>query len=235
VPEDDMPIHGIVNTARSLGYWLRSQEVTANNLANANSDAFKVDRITARQLDGAPFPQAVMHTDLRQGTLRETGRPLDLALDGDGFLVVQTDRGERLVRGGSLQLDPSGQLTDSHGAPVLGEKGPILAAGGTIEVHGDGSVMVDGALVGRLRMVQVPGQQLQKEGSGRFQALAPMQPVTDGAVRVKQGRIEEPNVDPLLGMVDLVAIQRAYAANLDALHAMDGVLGTVVNQVGRVE
>lgn len=230
-----MPIPGIVNTARSLGYWLRAQEVTANNLANANSDAFKVDRVTSRQLDGAPFPQVVMHTDLRQGTFRSTGRPLDLALEGDGFLVVSTPQGERLTRGGSLQLDPEGRLTDSHGAPVLGEKGAIHAAGGTLEVHGDGSVLVDGALVARLRMVSVPGQQVRKEGAGRFSPLVPAAPAADGALRVRQGAVEEPNVDPLTGMVDLVAIQRAYAANLDALRAMDGVLGTVVNQVGRVE
>lgn len=229
-----MAIRGIVNTARSLGYWLRSQEVQANNLANANSDGFKVDRITARQLDGAPFPQAVMHTDLRQGTFRETGRPLDVALDGNGYLVVQTPQGERLTRGGSLQVDPSGRLTDAHGAPVLGDKGPIVAAGGTLEVHGDGTVRVDGAQVGRLRVVQVPGDQVRKEGAGRYQPLTAVAPASD-TVRVRQGSVEEPNVDPLIGMVDLVAIQRAYAANLDALKAMDGVLGTVVNQVGRVE
>lgn len=229
-----MAIRGIVNTARSLGYWLRSQEVQANNLANANSDGFKVDRITARQLDGAPFPQAVMHTDLRQGTFRETGRPLDVALDGNGYLVVQTSQGERLTRGGSLQVDPSGRLTDAHGAPVLGDKGPIIAAGGSIEVHGDGTVRVDGAQVGRLRVVQVPADQVRKEGAGRYQPLVSVAPASD-TVRVRQGSVEEPNVDPLIGMVDLVAIQRAYAANLDALKAMDGVLGTVVNQVGRVE
>ncbi len=229
-----MAIRGIVNTARSLGYWIRSQEVQANNLANANSDAFKVDRITARQLDGATFPQAVMHTDLRQGSLRETGRPLDVSLDGDGYMVVQTDRGERLTRGGSLQVDPSGRLTDAHGAPLMGDKGPIVAAGGKLEVHGDGTVLVDGAQVGRLRLVQVPGGRIQKEGAGRFQAISPAQPASD-ALKVRQGTVEEANVDPLIGMVDLVAIQRAYSANLDALKAMDGVLGTVVNQVGKVE
>ena len=230
-----MAIRGILNTARSLGYWLRSQEVTANNLANANSDAFKVDRITARQLPGATFPQAVERTDLRQGMLRETGRPLDLALDGDGYLTVQTPAGERLTRGGSLELDPSGRITDAHGAPLMGDKGPIVAAGGTIEVHGDGSVLVDGALVGRLRIVQVPADQVRKEGYGRYLAATPPQPAADATVRLRQGAIEEPNVDPLIGMVDLVAIQRAYAANLDALRSMDGVLGTIVNQVGRVE
>jgi len=230
-----MAIRGILNTARSLGYWLRSQEVTANNLANVNSDAFKVDRITARQLPGRTFPEAVERTDLRQGTLRETGRPLDVALDGDGYLVVETPAGERLTRGGSLTLDPSGRLTDMHGAQVLGEKGPIVAAGGTLEVHGDGTVTVDGALVGRLKLVQAPADQLRKEGYGRFAATGDVAPAGESQVRVRQGAVEEPNVDPLLGMVDLVAIQRAYAANLDALRSMDGVLGTVVNQVGRVD
>ena len=230
-----MAIRGIVNTARSLGYWLRAQEVTANNLANVNSDAFKVDRLTARQLPGETFPQAVQHTDLRQGTLRDTARSLDVALDGDGWLVVQTQAGERLTRGGSLQLDPSGRLTDAHGAPVMGEKGPIVAAGGDLELQPDGAVLVDGALVGQLRIVSVPASQVRKQGEGRYQALVPMQPAGENGPRVRQGSVEEPNVDPLLGMVDLVAIQRAYAANLDALRAMDGVLGTVVNQVGRVE
>jgi flagellar basal body rod protein FlgG len=159
-----------------------------------------------------------------------------VALDGDGYLVVQTTQGERLTRGGSLQIDPSGRLTDAHGAPVLGDKGPIVAAGGTIEVHGDGTVRVDGAQVGRLRLVQVAGGQVRKEGAGRYQPLASAAaaPASD-ALRVRQGSVEEPNVDPLIGMVDLVSIQRAYAANLDALKAMDGVLGTVVNQVGRVD
>ncbi len=230
-----MAIRGIVNTARSLGYWLRSQEVTANNLANATSDAFKVDRITARQLPGDTFPQAVQRTDLRQGNFRDTGRPLDLALDGDGWLVVQTNAGERLTRGGSFQLDPSGRITDAHGAPLLGEKGPIVAAGGDLEVQPDGTVLVDGALVARLRMVSVSADQVRKLGEGRYEPLAPVQPVAEDRTRLRQGSVEEPNVDPLLGMVDLVAIQRAYAANLDALRTMDGVLGTVVNQVGRVE
>lgn len=230
-----MAIRGIVNTARSLGYWLRSQEVTANNLANANSDAFKVDRITARQLPGDTFPQAVQRTDLRQAAFRDTGRPLDLALEGEGWFVVETPAGERLTRGGSFQLDPAGRITDAHGAPLVGEKGPIVAAGGELEVHPDGTVFVDGALVGQVRVVQVPAAQVRKQGEGRYEALAAMQPAAEGTLHVRQGSVEEPNVDPLLGMVDLVAIQRAYAANLDALRAMDGVLGTVVNQVGRVE
>ena len=230
-----MPLKGILDTARSLTYYARRQEVTANNLANANSDAFKADRITARAIPGAEFPVPVQHTDLQQGTFRETARALDLALDGPGFFVVQTDRGERLTRGGSLRLDPAGRLTDSHGDLVMGTEGPILVQGHAVEVQGDGSIVVDGASAGRLRMVDPRDPStLLKEGFGRYVAKGAWHPVEEGVTRVRQGAVEEANLDPLLSMVDLVAIQRAYSANVDALKAMDGVLGSIVNEVGKV-
>src|SRR6185436_11911498 len=135
-----MPLKGIVNTARSLSYYLRLQEVTANNLANVNSDAFKADRLTARTLPNMDYPVPVQQIDLDQGTFRETGRPLDLSLDGPGFFVVRTERGERLTRGGSMKLDPAGMLTDSHGDPLLGTQGPLVISGSEIEVQSDGTV-----------------------------------------------------------------------------------------------
>ena len=230
-----MPLRGIVNTARSLSYYLRLQEVTANNLANVNTDAFKADRLTAQTLPDLQFPTPVQTTDLQQGAFRDTGRPLDLGLEGQGFFVVRTDRGERLTRGGSFQLDPSGTLTDTHGNPLLGVDGPMVLAGTTVEVQNDGSVMVDGALAGRLRVETVDDLgALHKEAAGRFIASTPTHPVDEDTTHVRQGAIEEPNLDPLLSMVDLITIQRAYSANVDALKAMDSVLGTVTGEVGRV-
>jgi len=230
-----MPIGGIVNTARSLAYLHRLQEVTANNIANANSDAFKADRLLAWLPPGQESPVPVRALDLQQGAFRDTGRPLDLALDGDGFLVVHTARGERLTRGGSLQLDPAGRLVDPHGDPVLGEDGPIVVQGDRVEVEADGAVLVDGAPAGRLRLETVEHpRDLLKEGLGRFVPPAPSFPLEAGRLRVRQGAIEDANVDPLVSMVDLVTIQRAYAANMDALRAMDSVLATVATDVGRV-
>lgn len=230
-----MPLRGILNTARSLSFYTRLQEVTANNLANANTDAFKADRLTAHLLPGMEHAVPVQETDLLQGTFRDTGRPLDLALDGPGFLVVQTERGERLTRGGSLKLDAAGRLTDAHGQPVLGADGPLVINGDRVEVHGDGEVRVDGAPAGRLRLATVDDPRtLLKEGLGRYRAATPLRPLTEGVLRVRQGAIEEANLDPLLSMVDLVTIQRAYAANLDALKAMDGVLGTITSEVPKL-
>lgn len=230
-----MPLQGILNTARSLSYYMRKQEVTANNLANASSDAFKADRITARTVGGSVFPVPVQDTDLQQGAFRETARPLDLSLDGKGFFVVDTPQGERLTRGGSFRLDSVGYLTDPQGNRVLGADGPLLLQGGTVEVHGDGSVVVDGANAGRLRIVDAGDpSQLRKEGFGRFTLTGEPEAVNPDVTRVRQGAVEEANLDPLLSMVDLVTIQRAFTANMDAMRAMDSVLGAVTNEVGKV-
>ncbi|HYC30819.1 MAG TPA: flagellar hook basal-body protein [Gemmatimonadales bacterium] len=230
-----MPLRGILNAAHGLAYYSRLQEVTANNLANASSDGFKLDRMTGRMLAGDSFPVPVQHVDLRQGVFRQTGRALDVALEGEGFLVVKTPGGDRLVRGGSLRLDAAGQLTDSDGNAVLGTKGPIVAGNGTIEFQADGTVLVDGAPIDQLRMETVADLAgLRKEGSGRFLPPEGAALIPAGSLALRQGQIEEPNGDAVLGMVDLVTIQRAYAANVDALKAMDGVLGTIAGDIGRV-
>jgi len=230
-----MPLRGILNAAHGLSYYARLQEVTANNLANVSTDAFKVDRMSGRMLDGQSYPVPVEHLDLAQGAFRQTGRTLDVALDGPGFLVVRTANGERLTRGGSLRLDPDGQLTDADGNPILGDKGPIIPGIGTVEIQSDGGVLVDGAPLDHLRLETVKDPNtLKKEGTGRFLIPDGEKPVRAEGVTIRQGSVEEPNSDAVLGMIDLVTIQRAYAANVDALKAMDGVLGTVAGEVGRV-
>jgi flagellar basal-body rod protein FlgF len=230
-----MPLQGILSTARSLTYYLRRQEVTANNLANANTDAFKADRLTARMQVDHDHAVSVQTTDLQQGAFRETGRPLDVGLSGPGFLVVRTAQGDRLFRGGSLEIDPSGRLVDDHANLVMGDQGPLVIEGSDVTFQADGTIEVDGTIAGRLRLVDPEDPSaLRKEGFGRFIAGGPVQPVTEGSVRVRQGAIEQANLDPIVSMVDLVAIQRAYAANIDALRAMDGVLNVVANDVGKI-
>ncbi len=230
-----MPPDGIHALARSLGYYTTAQETMANNLANVSSEAFKAFRITARQDADSPFPVPVQELDLSQGALRQTARPLDVALEGPGFLVVQTDSGERLFRGGGLQLDGVGRLTDRHGDPLLDAGGGIIALPpGEIAIRRDGTVLVDDAPVGQLRVVTAPADQLRKEGQGRYLALTAPTPVTEGVTTVQEGMLEEANMDAVRGMMDLLLIQRAYSTNVEAMRTLDGVLGTVVGDVGRV-
>src|SRR5919199_161705 len=99
-----MRTNGLTSAASALRYWERRQEVVANNLANVDTTGFKGERVFARLTEGA-LPEADTNTDTRGGTLKETGAPLDVALTGDGYLVVDTPQGERLTRGGSFHLD----------------------------------------------------------------------------------------------------------------------------------
>lgn len=232
-----MGLNAIRSTAQTLAFYTRLQALTANNLANSDTEAFKADVMSARLIGDATFPVPVTRTDLSQGTLNQTGRALDLALEGPGFLVLQTDRGERLTRGGSLALDAANRLADRHGNLLLGENGPITIPMryGSFEVQADGDVVVDGTRLDRLRLETVDDPAgLQKDGAGRYLTDQPTRPVDTSTTLLRQATVEESNQDTLRGVVDLVTIQRAYAANVDSLKALDSVLGTVVNDVGRV-
>jgi flagellar basal body rod protein FlgG len=230
-----MSLRGIESTAQSLSYYQRLQEITAHNLANASTDAFKASRMAAHIMAGSDHAVPVESTDWSQGTLRETGRSLDVALEGSGFLVVQTPRGERLIRGGSLKLDGVGRIIDGEGHRLLGMDGPVAVTGTVLEIQEDGTVLVDGSHAGRLRLVTVEDPaSLRKEKGRLIVSDGGTQPVPAGETRILQGRIEQSNIDPILSMVELIGIHRAYAANVTALRTMDGALGVATNDVGKV-
>lgn len=224
-----MTLPSILTTARTLSYYTLKQEVLANNLANSGSDGYKVDRLSAQNLAGSSVPVGVQVLNLSQGAIRDTGRQLDLAIEGEGFMVIETPGGERLTRGGSLVIDAGGYLSDRNGNRLLGLEGPVRVAGRVIKVESDGTVVVDDARADRLRLVTAEAGSLQKEGEGRFrfggEALQP------GKATVLQGSLEDANVDPLLGTVEMIMVQRAYAANLQALRAVDGVMGILTGQI----
>lgn len=229
-----MSLQAIMNSARALVYYERLQQVLANNLSNVSTDGYKADLFSMQMLPGAELPVPVTAIDLRQGGFRETGRQLDVSLNGEGFFVVSTAGGERLTRGGALRLDAAGQLVDMHGNPILATEGPLFITGAVIEVQVDGSIIVDGGKVGTLRIETVddPGN-LQKERGGLFVATGARRPVDPAETQVRQGAIEESNFDPVLGTIDLITVAREFQANLTALRAMDDVLDTVANDIGR--
>src|SRR5262245_52016493 len=119
-----MKTDGIASAASALRYWERRQEVATNNLANANTDGFKAERVFAR-LVGEALPVAGALTDRSAGSYRPTGQPLDLAVGGDGFFIVGTPNGEQWTRGGAFRVDANGYLVDADGHAALGERGPV--------------------------------------------------------------------------------------------------------------
>lgn len=221
--------------AKALRYWRLRQNVLSNNLANAGSKGFKGEEVFARMLENGEttFDSGA---DLAPGQIEQTGRSLDVALEGRGFLVVRTDTGPRLTRGGSLELEKTGRLVDQGGNPVLGEGGrPLTLPPGSVEIDPGGRISVDGQDVGRLRVVRAgPDARLEQEAGTRFR-------VAEGeAVRVepeertvRQGALESSNVEPVESMVDLISIQQSHAASVRSLETLDGVMDTVVNRLAR--
>lgn len=233
-----MGLNALKSTAQTLSFYTRLQALTANNLANSDTEGFKADSMSGRLYGDTTYPVPVTRTDLSQGMMTATGRPLDLGLEGPGFFVLQTEQGERLSRGGALALDAANRLSDRHGNLVMGQNGPIQIPlrYDSFEVQADGDVVVDGTRIDRLRVETVADTNtLMKEGAGRFVPSTPTEPVDSTTTLVRQGSTEDSNQDTLKGTVDLVTIQRAYAANVESLKALDSVLGTVVNQVGKVD
>ena len=229
-----MSLKAIMNSARALVYYERLQQVIANNLSNVSTDGYKADLFSMQMVPGTESPVPVTAIDLRQGTFRETGRQLDLALSGEGFFVVSTAAGERLTRAGALKLDAAGQLIDMQGNPVLSTDGPLFITGADIKVQVDGSMIVDGTKVGTLRIETVDDPaNLQKERGGLFVATSARRPVDPVETQVRQGAVEESNFDAVLGSIDLITVAREFQANMTALRAMDEVLGTVANDIGR--
>lgn len=230
-----MSIEGIKGLAKTLSYYSIAQETMANNLANVSSDAFKALRVTALESEAGGFPIPVQELDLTQGSLRTTGRALDLAIDGEGFLAVRTPSGDRLTRGGGLQLDGSGRITDRNGNPLLDGGGEVIAVPpGEMVIAEDGTISVDGAVVASLRIVNADAANLLSEGGGRFQIALPLEELPAATGRIRQGMLEDANVDGVRGMMDMMLIQRAYATNIDAMRTLDGVLESVVSEVGRI-
>ncbi|HSW31132.1 MAG TPA: flagellar hook-basal body protein [Longimicrobiales bacterium] len=226
-----MSAEGIGASVRALRYWERRQEVVANNLANVSTPGFKGERVFARLLDGGP--EAASATDPTRGALSRTGRPLDLALEGDGFLVVRTDLGERYLRGGSFTVDAGGTVVTSEGHPLLGENGPLTLPPGEIVVERDGTLLVDGAVIGRLRVEEASAPPL-REGANLWEPQGAGLAVAPGDVRMRSGHLEESNVDPVRALVEMIEVQRAYGAVHRSVLAADDVMQTITSEIGRV-
>ena len=209
----------------------RELDVVANNIANINTTGYKADGALFEEYlsSAARSGQAQGRVsyvrdrgtwhDLSTGPIERTGNPLNVAIDGNAFLVVQTARGERYTRNGALQINGTGQLVTSEGDAVLGDAGPIVfqptdnqvtfSKDGTISVR-EGTSKTDSAR-GSLRLVAFESaQQLQKDGSSTFAAAGDAQPRPTKASRVIQGSIEKSNVRGVVEMSRMIEVTRAY-------------------------
>lgn len=230
---DPVRLNGMTSAASALQMMERRQQVLANNLANVSTRGFKAETPFARMMGNA---MAVTDTtlDTTAGTLTETHNPLDLAVAGDGFFVTQTPGGERFTRDGSFQLDSERRLVDSRGNQVLGEDGPIVLRNGKIEVESDGSVKVDGRLVSRLRLERVADSaKLEHEGGTQFVPDATRQAIAAGERNVRQGFVEESNVNSMSAMTAMIDVLHRYGAAQKTLSTLDSVRAIATTEIGK--
>lgn len=233
----------------------RELDVVANNIANINTTGYKADgslfeeylaSAARAEQTGARVSfvrdRGTWH-DMTPGPIEQTGNPLNVAIDGKGFLAVQTARGERYTRNGALQINGTGQLVTSDGNPVLGESGPIvlqptdhqvtISRDGTISVR-EGTANTD-SLRGKLRLVAFSdSQNLQKDGSSTFVATDGTAPQPTKTASILQGSIEKSNVRGVIEMSRMIEITRTYTQVASILQQQHDLGQTAIDKLAEV-
>jgi flagellar basal-body rod protein FlgG len=227
---------------------IKKQETIANNLANASSPGFKKDSVFTEELSRAEMRRAgrqadwqtpmidQVYTSFEQGGMDKTGNSLDVALEGTGFFVFETPDGEQVLsRAGRLMADNAGYIVNAEGHRLMGDGGPINAAGGEVAIAENGRVEVNNSAVGTIRVVDVPeANQLIKIGNTEF--ALPQGIELRQAVRfaIRQGYLESSNVEVVTEMIDMITSFRNFEADANAIKAQDESLEKLFNNVGRV-
>jgi len=218
--------------------------VVANNLANLSTTAFKGERALFSQYLVQPpgngplaFVQDVSTTrDMREGPLTKTGNPLDLALQGDGFFVVQTPLGNRYTRNGHFQLDAQGQIVTSQGYPVLSDGGqPVTVPVGAhdISVGPDGTLSIGRGALGKIQAVTfAQPQAVAPAANGLYVTDQDPQPAT--ATRIQQGMLEESNVNPVLELTRMLDVVHANGSIKTFLETEDTRQRNAIDKLSKV-
>jgi flagellar basal-body rod protein FlgF len=217
---------------------LRAQQIHANNLANIETNGFRADlEIATSQAVERGYGYDARHmsnlqanaVSSRQGPMRQTGRELDVAIDGPGYLVVQFGDGEAYTRAGSFTLDQDGTLT-LNGRPVLGDGGPIVVPEHTaIQIGEDGTISIRAAgqtemqVVDKLRFVKPEPNEITKNSAGLIVARSGEPLPFDDSVRVRSGYLEGSNVSAIEEMVATMNLNREFEIQMKLYRAADAM------------
>jgi flagellar basal-body rod protein FlgF len=226
----------------------RELDIIANNVANAETAGFKVEQLLTEEEPLRPAKSVGLRPpvnfvidgevarDFSQGGFTQTGNTFDLAVEGDGFLVVQTANGPRYTRDGRLQLDSQNRLVTHAGDPVQGAGGEIVfdPQGPTPVIAPDGTVSQGTVTLGKLDLVRFDERRgLSKEGDNLFVSAAPGAAAPD--VRVRQGMVEQSNVKPVLEITNLIEVSRAYERATKMVDGAQDLSRRAVERLGKVQ
>ena len=218
---------------------MRAQEAVSNNLANASTVGFKSEMTAFLSLpvQGSGQPSRInavaqgVGQNPAQGATTSTGRSLDVAIKGSGWIAVQApDGSEGYTRAGDLQLTADGQLTDARGNPVLGSAGPInLSDSAQISIGDDGTISTvplgsgpnSEATLDRIRLVNPDPTQLVQGGDGLMHMANGGQAAADSSVRVTSGALEDSNVNVSDQLVQMIALSRQYDMQIKSIKSAE--------------
>ncbi|MDR2661361.1 MAG: flagellar basal-body rod protein FlgF [Treponema sp.] len=280
-------VKGIYTAASGMRAQQWRLDSIANNLSNVNTDSYKREQAVFKanpemllrrtgddgvflnpfgSHDNAPIVGRMgtgvelneLYVDFSQGSFKETENDYDLALDGKGFICVDTPYGERYTRNGSFQRGKEGYLETKEGYPVLGQNGPIRVQANNFKVDKDGNVWINAEyaedpdlmisrednewgqvrLLDTLKLVGFERERyLKKQGSSLYRADEfsgdPFILEPEERPKVYQGFNETANVDPVVEMVQMIEVNRSYEANQKIIQMHDSTLGTLINQYAR--
>lgn len=229
----------------------RQMDVIANNLANLQTNGFRAEDVVFAEHQSGPaeisaarfgdrklsyvIDRATLH-DFAPGPLESTGNPLDLAIEGDGWFVVETPEGERYTRNGAFQLNAEGGLVTADGHAVQGEAGPIVfdPEETEISIAGDGTISTNLGQQGQLRLAAFgDNDALLAEGASLFSSDAP--PLDAEDARIAQGALEGSNVEPIGEIARMIEVQRSYTSLAGMMERSDELRRQAISTLGRVE
>jgi len=241
-------LKGLYQSASAMLPRLKQQEAIANNLANASSPGFRKDMIFTQELSRAQAKQTIRKTDwenpmidqvytsFEQGPLDKTENALDLAIEGDGFFVYETETGETVYsRAGNLAIDTQGYLVNADGQRLQSDGGAISVGTGTVSVSEAGQVSVDNVLQASIQVVDFDDKTiLEKSGSTGFTPPEGIEPAAAVNFAIRQGYLETANVEIIQEMVNMIISYRNYEADAQATKAQDESLAKLMANVGRL-
>jgi len=238
-------LEGLYSAAAGMQAQQQRIDSVANDLANVNTNGYKHTRVAFRDLlyvddasgnvrSGAGAAATTIGRGFTQGSMRETGNPLDVAIEGEGFLRVRrADGTDALTRDGSLRIDPRGRLTTQRGELV---QPAITVPAGTnesaVSIGADGTVSANNRPVGRIQLVNVRSpESLDVIGENLYRTTAASGAATTAAgARLTQGSIEASNVDVGDSMTEMIDAQRSFQLASRAVQMQDQML-QIANQV----
>lgn len=219
-------------------------QVVANNIANANTTGFKAEGVMFSEFVASLGPDTdslsmaaarVKLTDRTQGTLTQTGGAFDLAIEGDGYFLIDTPEGQRLTRAGSFTPNENSELVTMDGNRVLDAGGaPVFVptGAGPVGIAADGTISAGGTAVGQVGIVAPTNpEEMRRQTGTLFEAASGFGPALQG--RVLQGFVEDSNVNPIAQVSRMIEVQRAYELGQSFLDTEDDRIRGVIQAVGR--